>query len=185
MGRRWALVSLATAQFVMVLDQSVMNVSISQLVKDFDTTVTVIQAVITLYCLVMAMFMLTGGKIGDIIGRRRAFVDRPGHLRVRIGDDRVGSDGGHPRARLVVPRRNRRRARVAGHGCADRRKLRGDRPQGGVRGDRRGRRRGYRGRADRRRLGHDRAVVACRVRGRSGARRVHPRDHTVHRRRAA
>ena len=58
----------------MVLDQSVMNVSISQLVEDFDTTVTTIQAVITLYCLVMAMLMLTGGKIGDIIGRRRAFV---------------------------------------------------------------------------------------------------------------
>jgi MFS family permease len=65
---------LATAQFVMVLDQSVMNVSISALVDDFDTTVTTIQAVITLYCLVMAMFMMTGGKIGDIIGRRRAFV---------------------------------------------------------------------------------------------------------------
>src|SRR3954464_16065057 len=58
----------------MVLDQSVMNVSISQLVVDFDTTVTPIQSVITLYCLVMAMFMLTGAKIGDIIGRRRAFV---------------------------------------------------------------------------------------------------------------
>jgi EmrB/QacA subfamily drug resistance transporter len=73
--KRWGpLVALATAQFVMVLDQSVMNVSISQLVSDFDTTVTVIQAVITLYCLVMAMLMLTGGKIGDIIGRRRAFV---------------------------------------------------------------------------------------------------------------
>ena len=68
------LIALATAQFVMVLDQSVMNVSISQLVIDFDTTVTTIQAVITLYCLVMAMFMLTGGKIGDIIGRRKAFV---------------------------------------------------------------------------------------------------------------
>jgi len=72
--RWWPLVALATAQFVMVLDQSVMNVSISQLVKDFDTTVTTIQAVITLYCLVMAMLMLTGGKIGDIIGRRKAFV---------------------------------------------------------------------------------------------------------------
>ncbi len=68
------LVALAIAQFVMVLDQSAMNVSISALVADFDTTVTTIQAVITLYCLVMAMFMLTGGKIGDIIGRRRAFV---------------------------------------------------------------------------------------------------------------
>lgn len=72
---RWLpLVALAIAQFVMVLDQSAMNVSISALVADFDTTVTTIQAVITLYCLVMAMFMLTGGKIGDIIGRRKAFV---------------------------------------------------------------------------------------------------------------
>jgi EmrB/QacA subfamily drug resistance transporter len=74
MKGKWALVALAGAQFIMVLDQSVMNVSISQLVADFNTTVTTIQAVITLYCLVMAMLMLTGGKIGDIIGRRRAFV---------------------------------------------------------------------------------------------------------------
>ncbi len=74
MKRWWPLVALSGAQFIMVLDQSVMNVSISQLVEDFDTTVTTIQAVITLYCLVMAMLMLTGGKIGDIIGRRRAFV---------------------------------------------------------------------------------------------------------------
>jgi EmrB/QacA subfamily drug resistance transporter len=73
-GGSAALVALATAQFLMVLDQSVMNVSISQLVKDFHTTVTTIQAVITLYCLVMAMLILTGAKIGDIIGRRRAFM---------------------------------------------------------------------------------------------------------------
>ena len=68
------LVVLSLAQFVMVLDQSVMNVSISQLVVDFDTTVTVIQSVITLYSLVMATLMLTGGKVGDLLGRRRAFV---------------------------------------------------------------------------------------------------------------
>ncbi len=74
MKRWWPLVALAIAQFVMVLDQSVMNVSISTLVQDFDTSVTTIQAVITLYCLVMAMFMLTGAKVGDILGRRRAFV---------------------------------------------------------------------------------------------------------------
>lgn len=74
MKRWWPLVALATAQFVMVLDQTAMNVSISALVADFDTTVTTIQSVITLYCLVMAMFMLTGGKVGDIIGRRRAFM---------------------------------------------------------------------------------------------------------------
>jgi MFS family permease len=73
--KRWLpLVALSGAQFIMVLDQSVMNVSISQLVEDFDTDVSTIQAVITLYSLVMAMFMLTGGKVGDILGRRRTFV---------------------------------------------------------------------------------------------------------------
>lgn len=71
---RWLpLVVLGAAQFVMVLDQAVMNVSISQLVVDLDTDVTAIQAVITLYSLVMAMFMIAGGKVGDLIGRRPAF----------------------------------------------------------------------------------------------------------------
>jgi len=64
---------LAAAQFLMVLDQAVMNVAISQLVDDFDTTVTTIQAVIAFYALVMAALMMTGGKIGDLWGRRRAF----------------------------------------------------------------------------------------------------------------
>ncbi|MDV9190607.1 MFS transporter [Streptomyces sp. SR27] len=73
--RRWsALIVLGTAQFLMVLDSSVMNVSISQLVEDFDTEVTAIQAVITLYALVMAAFMLIGGRFGDILGRRRVFL---------------------------------------------------------------------------------------------------------------
>ncbi|WFB11263.1 MFS transporter [Streptomyces sp. LX-29] len=72
--RRWrALIVLGTAQFLMVLDTSVMNVSISQLVEDFDTDVTAIQGVITLYTLVMAAFMITGGKLGDMLGRRRGF----------------------------------------------------------------------------------------------------------------
>ena len=65
---------LAAAQFLMVLDQAVMNVAISQLVDDFDTTVTTIQAVIAFYALVMAALMMTGGKVGDLWGRRRAFV---------------------------------------------------------------------------------------------------------------
>ncbi len=73
MSNKRALAVLAGAQFLMVLDQSVMNVSISQLVADFDTTVTTIQTVITLYSLVMAALMITGGKFGDILGRRRAF----------------------------------------------------------------------------------------------------------------
>ena len=71
---KWrALIVLSAAQFLMVLDQAVMNVSISQLVEDFDTTVTVIQGVITFYALTMAALMLTGGKLGDRWGRKRAF----------------------------------------------------------------------------------------------------------------
>jgi MFS family permease len=64
---------LGSAQFVMVLDSTVMNVSISQVVDDLDTTVTMVQLAITAYTLVMAAFMLTGAKFGDIWGRRRAF----------------------------------------------------------------------------------------------------------------
>lgn len=74
MSKRLVLIVLAASQFLMVLDAAVMNVSISQLVADFDTTVTTIQGVITLYALVMAALFLTGGKLGDILGRRRAFV---------------------------------------------------------------------------------------------------------------
>jgi EmrB/QacA subfamily drug resistance transporter len=72
--RRWLpLGILAAAQFVMVLDSSVMNVSISQIVHDLDTTVTGVQLAITAYTLVMAAFMLVGAKLGDIWGRDRAF----------------------------------------------------------------------------------------------------------------
>ncbi len=73
MARWGVLATLAAAQFLMVLDQAVMNVAISQLVEDFDTTVTTIQAVIALYALVMAGLMMTGGKLGDLFGRRRVF----------------------------------------------------------------------------------------------------------------
>jgi MFS family permease len=67
------LVTLAAAQFLMTLDTSVMNVSIATVAKDVGTTVTGIQTAITMYTLVMAAFMITGGKIGEIIGRKRAF----------------------------------------------------------------------------------------------------------------
>jgi EmrB/QacA subfamily drug resistance transporter len=64
---------LAAGQFLMTLDTSVMNVAIRQVAADIGTTVTGVQTAITLYALVMASFMITGGKIGTIIGRRRAF----------------------------------------------------------------------------------------------------------------
>ena len=67
------LLTLASAQFLMTLDSSVMNVSIATVAKDVGTTVTGIQTAITLYTLVMASLMITGGKIGQILGRKRAF----------------------------------------------------------------------------------------------------------------
>jgi len=76
-GRRTAagvvLLTLASGQFLMTLDSSVMNVSIATVAKDVGTTVTGIQTAITLYTLVMASLMITGGKIGQIVGRKRAF----------------------------------------------------------------------------------------------------------------
>jgi MFS family permease len=67
------LLTLASAQFLMTLDSSVMNVSIATVAKDVGTTVTGIQTAITFYTLVMASLMITGGKLGQILGRRRAF----------------------------------------------------------------------------------------------------------------
>ena len=58
----------------MALDSSVMNVSIATVADDVGTTVTGIQGAIAAYTLVMAMFMIPGGKVGALIGRRRAFM---------------------------------------------------------------------------------------------------------------
>jgi len=67
------LLTLAAGQFLMTLDTSVMNVSIATVAKDVGTTVTGIQGAITAYTLVMASLMITGAKIGAMIGRKRAF----------------------------------------------------------------------------------------------------------------
>ncbi|WP_190161071.1 MFS transporter [Streptomyces litmocidini] len=71
---RVVLVTLAAGQFLMALDSSVMNVSIATVAEDVGTTVTGIQGAITAYTLVMAMFMIPGGKVGALIGRKRAFM---------------------------------------------------------------------------------------------------------------
>jgi MFS family permease len=67
------LVTLASGQFVMALDTTVMNTAIATVSEDVGTTVTGIQTAITLYTLVMATLMITGGKVGQILGRKRAF----------------------------------------------------------------------------------------------------------------
>ena len=72
-GAGAVLATLCAGQFLMTLDSSVMNVSMATVAKDLGTTITGIQTAITLYTLVMASLMITGGKLGKILGRKRAF----------------------------------------------------------------------------------------------------------------
>ena len=104
------LLTLAAGQFLMTLDSSVMNVSIATVAKDVGTTVTGIQGAITAYTLVMACLMITGAKIGAIIGRKRAFAIGCVIYGVRLADDGARSEPARAAARLVVPRGRRRGA---------------------------------------------------------------------------
>ncbi len=73
--KKWgALITLALAMFIIVIDTTIMNVSISALIVDLNTTVTGVQSAISIYALVMASFMLIGGKLADIVGKKRIFI---------------------------------------------------------------------------------------------------------------
>ncbi|WP_406656456.1 MFS transporter [Methanolobus sp. ZRKC2] len=75
MIKKWlVLITLAMAMFIIVIDTTIMNVSISALVEDLNTTVSGIQGAISIYALVMASFILIGGKLGDILGKKRTFM---------------------------------------------------------------------------------------------------------------
>ncbi len=73
LNRRLAIL-LSMAMFVLVVDTSLMNVSIAAVVRDLDTTVSGVQSAIALEALVSAAFILIGSKVGDLIGRKRAYV---------------------------------------------------------------------------------------------------------------
>ena len=117
------LVTLAAGQFLMTLDSSVMNVAIATVAEDVGTDVTGIQTAITLYTLVMATLMITGGKIGALIGRKRAFAI--GCVIYGAGSFTTAIAPNLPvlHRRLVVPRGRRRGADPAGDRRARRREL--------------------------------------------------------------
>ena len=73
-GNPRLMILLAMAMFVLVVDTSLMNVSISSVVRDLDTTVSGVQSAIALEALVSAAFILIGSKVGDLFGRKRAYV---------------------------------------------------------------------------------------------------------------
>ena len=73
-GNRRLSLLLAMAMFVLVVDTSLMNVSISKVVHDLGTTVSAVQSAIALEALVSAAFILINSKVGDLIGRKRAYM---------------------------------------------------------------------------------------------------------------
>lgn len=73
-GSQRLAIMLSGAMFVLVVDTSLMNVSISSVVRDLHTTVSGVQSAIALEALVSAAFILIGSKLGDLMGRKRAYV---------------------------------------------------------------------------------------------------------------
>ena len=165
----WGVVGLlASAQFIMVLDTTVMNVSISQVVADLDTTVVGLQTAITLYTLVMASLMLIGGKFGERWGAKRTFCGRPPRLRDRVSHHvRVAEPGCAP-PRLVADRGPGGGPGDPGDRCVDGRHLPGQAAGGRLRDPRRGQRCVDGGGAPHRWLGVGRVLVALRLRRRVG-----------------
>jgi EmrB/QacA subfamily drug resistance transporter len=73
--KKWAtLIVLALALFIVVLDTTILNVSLKAVISDLHSNLKAIQWVITGYSLVLAAFTITGGRLGDIFGRKRMFV---------------------------------------------------------------------------------------------------------------
>ena len=175
-GSRRLSILLAMAMFVLVVDTSLMNVSISAVITDLNTTASGVQSAIALEALVSAAFILINSKVGDLIGRKRAYVIGLVRLRDRgAGHDPGPEPDGHHHL-LGDHRRAGRRPSPARHAVADPRQLLGQGPEAGLRHGRRGcrHRRGRRPAA--RRLRHDVPVVAGRFRagGRDHRRRAGP-----------
>src|SRR4029079_18187426 len=72
---RWATLAIViVAAFIIVLDNTVLNVAIPTILRDFDTTLPNVEWVITGYALTFATLLIIGGRLGDIYGHRRIFM---------------------------------------------------------------------------------------------------------------
>jgi EmrB/QacA subfamily drug resistance transporter len=73
--RRWITLAIViTSIFIVVLDNSVLNVAIPTILRDFHTTIPSLQWVVTGYALTFATLLIIGGRLGDIFGHRRVFI---------------------------------------------------------------------------------------------------------------
>ena len=168
---------LAMAMFVLVVDTSLMNVSISAVVHDLDTTVSGVQGAIALEALVSAAFILIGGKTGDLIGRKLAYI--LGLLGYAIGA--IAMVFAQDLTAIIIfwadHRRHRRVAAAARDAVAHPRQLRGRPAEAGVRARRGLRRHRRRGRPAARRIHHDVPLLAGRLRARGRHHRRRARRH--------
>ena len=124
---------LAMAMFVLVIDTSLMNVSISAVIKDLHTTASGVQSAIALEALISAAFILTNSKLGDLMGRRRAYVI--GLLAYAVGAVAMTlAQNLHDHHHLLGDhRRTGRIAAAASDAVAHPRQLHGWRPEAGLR----------------------------------------------------
>src|SRR3954453_4543938 len=70
----WTLILCCAAQFLVILDVSIVNVALPSIRRDLDFTATELQWVVNAYALTFAGFLLLGGRAADLLGRRRVFV---------------------------------------------------------------------------------------------------------------
>src|SRR5438094_10538722 len=72
--RWWALATVASAQFLAVVDAFIVNVAVPSIRADLHAGAAEIQAVVAIYQIAYAALMITGGRLGDIFGRKRVFL---------------------------------------------------------------------------------------------------------------
>ena len=70
----WTLAAVAFGLFMIMLDNTVVNVALPAIEKDLDISISQLEWIVTAYALVFAALLITGGKLADLLGRRRIFV---------------------------------------------------------------------------------------------------------------
>ena len=116
--KKWlALALLALAQFVVVLDASIVNVALPSIGRDLEFAQEDLSWVVNGYTLVFGGFLLLGGRMADLLGRRRLFIAGLVRLRARLARRWSRDHAGHadrrprrpgPRRRAALPGRARR-----------------------------------------------------------------------------
>ncbi len=85
----WTLGAMCFALFMLMLDNTVVNVALPSIQQDLDASISGLEWTVNGYTLSIAVLLVTGGRLGDIFGRRRMFLAGDRHLRGLLGDRRA------------------------------------------------------------------------------------------------